>query len=90
MGQPPRLSEEQFAILRDVVQNHAPALYPLVEHISAGELIRDDEAGELEKLLVDLTFEEEYEPGKGLTSRGATLDELIGLVLQFGEGFDRR
>jgi len=79
-----QLNKEQIDLVREVVKQRAPHLEEVVEKLAKGRVIPDDEMDELSELI---TYVMSEETDNGYTERGKALDDLVGTLWQWSEGY---
>jgi hypothetical protein len=82
-----RLTSEQIDLVREVVEERAPHLRDVVKKLAHGHVIPDDE---MEELSDSITYVMSEETDNGFTKRGRALDDLIGILWQWSEGYFER
>jgi hypothetical protein len=83
------LSDQQAALLQEIIAERRPSLVPLAERVARGEVIPDIEADDLTSALADVMMEDEWSEDTGFTPRGAAIDDLLGVVRQMSDDFYR-
>jgi hypothetical protein len=82
------LSAQEVAVMREVLGGAPPDVLDAADRIARGQVVPDEDAEAVVDALVAVMLADTgYDAEQGLTVRGNTIDDVIGVVQQMSEQF---
>ena len=85
---PRQVNQEQLALIEEAFDRHVKELRTIIQRLATGTVIEDEEASQLESILVREFLKEET--NGVVTERGKALDEVIQKTLMMAKRWHRK